>query len=166
MLGRRDEQVLPSIDTFEGILAEVENGVAQTGHAMLFTEERLRLDIALTRMGESTGLKWGFKTHEEWVFKATLLRFARCSDRLHLVLEELIDDAPELRVWVVGRTLDRIWASPLSYEQVQQFWDRCTEVFAREFREQRNEGKMLDTRDRATLLPPRHLHFLSSRQVS
>ena len=114
-----------SVHSLEALLEAVEGGLPKRGHAMLFCGESLRLEIALTRREGDATIKWGTHGHESWAFKATLLRFARGDDPLRLLVETSEDGIALFRGWVVKRTRDAFWASPLSPEQARQFWEFC-----------------------------------------
>jgi hypothetical protein len=73
---------------------------------------------------------WGLKRHEDWAFKATLLRFARGSEPVHLVLSTEDEGGYRIRGWVVKRTVDAFWAAPLPAEQTHRFWERCLTPFS------------------------------------
>jgi hypothetical protein len=113
-----------SSDTFEGFLTEVENGVHDAGQALLFAGDQLRLKVTLHRYRKNPRVVWGLKSHEAWAFKATLLRFARGSDPVHLLLSTEEDGGHQIQGWVVKRTLDAFWASPIGSKQAQEFLER------------------------------------------
>jgi hypothetical protein len=129
-----DEPSAPSVQsgasrassrTFEGFLAEVEHCVTDAGQLLLFLGEQLRLEVILLRHQKNPRVIWGLKRHEDWAFKATLLRFARGSDSVHLVLSTEHEGSYQIRGWVVKRSQEGFWASPLPVEQASQFWERC-----------------------------------------
>jgi hypothetical protein len=118
--------------SFEGFLAEVERCVPDAGQLLLFTGEHLRLEVMLLKHEKNPRVIWGLKRHEDWAFKATLLRFARGSDPVHLVLSTEHEGGYRLRGWVVKRSWDSFWASPLPSEQTNGFWERCLTPFSLE----------------------------------
>jgi hypothetical protein len=111
--------------SLEGLLAEVEDLVRSTGQAFLYTGEQLRLQVTLIRSDRSPRAKWGLKDHEGWAFKATLLRFARGTEPVHLLIETENEGIPVLRCWVVSRNMEAFWASPLSSGQAKHFCEHC-----------------------------------------
>ena len=121
-----------SSNTFEDLLADVERSIPDSGQLMLFTGEQFRLSLTLLRHKENPRVIWGLKYHEDWAFKATLLRFARGSQPVHLILSSKKSGAYEIRGWVVRRTIDTFWASPLPPEHTQQFWKRCLALVSHE----------------------------------
>ncbi|MDP1833226.1 MAG: hypothetical protein Q8K67_14300 [Geothrix sp.] len=123
---------LVSSDTFEGFLADVEGSVRDAGQLLLFTGGLIRLEIMLLRHEKNPRVIWGLRSHEDWAFKATLLRFARGAEPVHLVLSTEQVGVYQIRGWVVKRSMDRFWASPLLIEQTSQFWNRCLAPFAHE----------------------------------
>jgi hypothetical protein len=129
---------IPSVDPpvsshgFEAFLADVEQGITDAGQALLFSGDDLRLDITLLRHAKNPRVIWGLKAHEDWAFKATLLRFARGIHPVHFVLSTEKDGTHQLQGWVVRRTLDAFWASPLPAESVTDFWQRSQKLHAHE----------------------------------
>ena len=118
-----DARVLSS--SFDGFLTEMEQCVSHAGQLLLFTGERLRLEVMLLRHEKSPQVIWGLRRHEDWAFKATLLRFARSNQAVHLLLVTEGAGAHEIRGWVVSRTMNDFWASALTPEQALQLWERC-----------------------------------------
>jgi hypothetical protein len=118
-----------SSDSFEGFLTEVEHGVPDAGQLLLFTGEYLRLEVMLLKHEKNPRVVWGLKPHEDWAFKATLLRFARGRDPVHLILSTEHEGFYQLRGWVVQRTWDSFRAAPLPPEQTKDFWERCLTPF-------------------------------------
>ena len=118
-----------SSSTFEGFLADVEHCVPDAGQLLLFYGEHLRLEVMLLRHQKNPRVIWGLKRHEDWAFKATLLRFARGSEPVHLVLSTEDQDGYRVRGWVVKRSMDSFWAAPLPSEQASRFWERCLNRF-------------------------------------
>ena len=110
---------------FEGFLAEVERDVPDAAQVLLFSGEHLRLEITLLRHERNPRVIWGLKGHEDWAFKATLLRFARGPQPVRLLRSIEKEGTYELQGWSVQRTMDAFSASPLPSEQTRQFWDRC-----------------------------------------
>ena len=110
-----------SIGTLEALIKNLEAGVGLLGHATLFVGETPRLDIQLQRKEGDGPLRWGVKSHEDWAFKATLLRFARGTEPVHLLVDSGRDGAEGIRVWVVRRGMETFWASPLSSGQAHDF---------------------------------------------
>jgi hypothetical protein len=121
-----------SSNTFELFLADVEQWVLDAGQLWLFTGDQLRLHVMILRHERNPHLMWGLKRHEDWAFKATLLRFARGNEPVHLILSTEHDNTNQIRGWVVRRTMDTFWASPLPMEQARRFWERCLAPFALE----------------------------------
>jgi hypothetical protein len=119
-----------SIRAFEDLIEIIEMSVQDAGQLLLFTGDNLRLEIMLLRHERSPHLIWGLRHHEDWAFKATLLRFARGSLPLQLILSTEDGSAYQIRGWVVHRTMDAFWASPLPAEHAQRFWERCLVPFA------------------------------------
>ena len=117
-----------SIRTFEGFLEDVERCVQDAGQLLLFSGDQLRLDVMLLRHEKNPRVIWGLKRHEDWAFKATLLRFARGHYPVHLILTTEKQEAGHVKGWVVQRTLDAFWASPLPAERAFRFWERCQSV--------------------------------------
>ena len=115
---------LSSITSLEALLEELEGSIGQQGLATLFLGEQRRLWIFLHRPEGETLLRWGLRVHEGWAFKATLLRFARGTDPVHLLAESGQDGAEGTWLWVVRRSMESFWASPLSREQAHVFRDR------------------------------------------
>ena len=111
--------------SFDGFMAAVEQHVSHSGQLLLFTGDRLRLDVMLLRQEKNPQVIWGLRRHEDWAFKATLLRFARSSQPVHLLLVTEGADAQQVHGWVVSRTMNDFWASPLTPEQGLQLWERC-----------------------------------------
>jgi hypothetical protein len=95
-----------SIRTFEGFLENVARCVQDAGQLLLFSGDHLRLDVALLRHEKSPRVIWGLKRHEDWAFKATLLRFARGHHPVHLMLATEKPEARHLRGWLVQCTMD------------------------------------------------------------
>ncbi len=62
-----------SLDEF---LSDVEADILGSGTAYLFSGTRLGLTVPVLREPGQAKVKWGRKAHEDWAFKATLLRFA------------------------------------------------------------------------------------------
>ena len=120
----RQPGLVESKGTLEALIKDLEEGVARLGHATLFVGETPRLDIVLQRKEGDGHLRWGLKSHEDWAFKATLLRFARGTEPVHLLVESVQDGAEATRVWVVRRGMETFWASPLSLEQAHDFKDQ------------------------------------------
>ncbi len=114
-----------SSNTFEGFLADVERCVSDAGQLLLFSGEHLRLEVMLRRDQKNPRVIWGLKRHEDWAFKATLLRFARGSEPVHLVLSTESEEGYRIRGWVVKRSMDSFWAAPLPAKQASRFWERC-----------------------------------------
>jgi len=119
-----------SSSTFEGFLADVEGCVPDAGQLLLFSGDHLRLEVMLLRHQKNPRVIWGLKRHEDWAFKATLLRFARGSDPVHLVLSTEGEEGYRIRGWVVKRSMDSFWAAPLPAEQTHRFWERCLNPFS------------------------------------
>lgn len=119
-----------SSSTFEGFLADVEGCVPDAGQLLLFSGEHLRLEVMLLRHQMNPRVIWGLKRHEDWAFKATLLRFARGSEPVHLVLSTEEEGSYRIRGWVVKRTMDSFWAAPLPTDQTHRFWERCLTPFS------------------------------------
>lgn len=120
--GVNQEEPLNSIRTFEDLLADLERCVQDAGRLWLFSGEDLRLDVMLLRHEKSPQVIWGLKRHEDWVFKATLLRFARDHCPVHLILTAEKKEAGRVRGWVVQRTMDAFWASPLPAGCALRLW--------------------------------------------
>jgi len=120
----RNTGMAESKATLEALLKELEEGTGRLGHATLFVGETPRLDILLQREADGAQLQWGVKSHEDWAFKATLLRFARGTEPVHLIVESGPGGTEEVRVWVVRRGTESFWASPLSREQAHDFRDQ------------------------------------------
>jgi len=112
-------------ETFEGLLLDVEHSVDCAGQLLLFAGEQLRLEVGLLRDGATSRLIWGRESHEDWAFKATLLRFARGQEPVRLLLSTGEDDNCRLRAWVVKRTPEAFWACPLPFQQTIRFWESC-----------------------------------------
>lgn len=93
-----------SSEGFEAFLAEVEAGVSDAAQVRLFQGERLRLEITLLKHERNPRVIWGLKGHEDWAFKATLLRFARGEEPTHLVLAAEGPGTPRMLGWEVSRT--------------------------------------------------------------
>jgi hypothetical protein len=121
---------LGTSSTFEGFLVDVEHCVSDAGQLLLFSGEHLRLEVMLLRHQKNPRVIWGLKRHEDWAFKATLLRFARGSEPVHLVLSTEDEGSYRIRGWVVKRTMDAFWAAPLPAEQTHRFWERCLNRFS------------------------------------
>jgi hypothetical protein len=119
-------------NTFEDFLMDVEHCVRDAGQLLLFSGEHLRLEVMLLRHEKNSRVIWGLKRHEDWAFKATLLRFARGRDPVHLVLSTEHEGGYRLRGWVVKRSRESFWASPLPAEQANSFWERCLNPFSLE----------------------------------
>jgi len=119
-----------SSSTFEGFLAEVEHCVSDAGQLLLFAGDHLRLEVMLLRHQKNPRVIWGLKRHEDWAFKATLLRFARGSDPVHLVLSTESVEGYRIQGWVVKRSMDSFWAAPLADAQTHRFWERCLTPFS------------------------------------
>lgn len=119
-----------SIRTFENLIGMVETSVQDAGQLLLFTGDHLRLEIMLLRHEKNPQVIWGLRRHEDWAFKATLLRFARGGLPVQLILSTEDRGAYQIRGWVVHRTMDAFWASPLPAEHAQRFWERCLVPFA------------------------------------
>ncbi len=119
-----------SCTTFEEFLVEVERNVPEAGQLLLFTGEQLRLEVKLLRRKEDPQMIWGVKRHEDWAFKATLLRLARGSDPVHLVLSIEHEGGYRIFGWVIKRSMNSFWASPLPLEQAKRFWERCLTPFS------------------------------------
>jgi hypothetical protein len=118
-----------SIDSFEGFLAEVEGNIADSGELFLFCGDQLRLAVTLLRHEKNPRVIWGLRSHEDWAFKATLLRFARGTDPVHLFLSIEDEAVSRIQGWVVRRTSESFWASPLPDTQTRGFWNRCLAEF-------------------------------------
>jgi hypothetical protein len=114
-----------TIQSLETFLAALDEKVSHSGKVFLFTGDRLRLDITLLRHDKNPRVIWGLRRHEEWAFKATLLRFARGHEPLHVLLFLEQGEQEEILGWVVGRSLETFWASPISSLQTSYFWERC-----------------------------------------
>jgi len=119
-----DSGLMASIGSLEALLQEVEGSIRLQGQASLFVGEHLRLGIFLRRPEGEPRLRWGLRVHEDWAFKATLLRFARGTEPVHLLVESRRDGAEGTWLWVVRRSMESFWASPLSREQAHVFRDR------------------------------------------
>jgi hypothetical protein len=119
-----------SSNTFESFLTDVEQWVLDAGQLWLFTGDQLRLQVMVLRHEKNPHLIWGLKRHEDWAFKATLLRFARGSEPVHLILSTEHNHTYQIRGWVIRRTIDTFWASPLPTDQARRFWERCLAPFA------------------------------------
>jgi hypothetical protein len=118
--------------SLEGLLTDVEGSVRSTGQAFLYTGERLRLQVSLIRGDKSPRMKWGLRDHEGWAFKATVLRFARGTEPVHLLVETEHEGVPSLKAWVISRSIDAFWASPLSPGQAKHFCEHCLVPVPRE----------------------------------
>ena len=118
-----------TIGSFEAFLAEVERHVQDSGQLLLFVGEHLRLEITLMRHNKNPRVIWGLKAHEDWAYKATLLRFSRGYQSVHAILSVEAEGQYEIRGWVAKRTMDSFWASELSSAQADQFWQRCLAQF-------------------------------------
>jgi len=116
---RADQPV--SSEGFETFLAEVEAGVSDAAQALLYCGGQRRLEITLLKHERNPRVIWGLKGHEDWAFKATLLRFARGAEPAHLVLAKEHGGAPRVQGWRVCRTMDAFQARPLSAEQAEAF---------------------------------------------
>ncbi len=121
-----------SNNTFEGFLTDVEHFVPDAGQLLLFSGEHLRLEVMLLRHQKNPRVIWGLKRHEDWAFKATLLRFARSSEPVQLILLTRIHGAIQVQGWVVQRTMHDFWASSLAPEYVHQFLESCPASYALE----------------------------------
>jgi hypothetical protein len=118
-----------TLGSFEALLEDVERHVQGCGHLLLFVGEQLRLEITLLRHDKNPRVIWGLKTHEDWAFKATLLRFARGLEPVHLILSE--EEGPSrIHGWEARRTNDSFCASTLPCEQAEQFWRCCLAQFS------------------------------------
>jgi hypothetical protein len=62
--------------TLNEFLSDIEADILGSGTAYLFSGTRLGLTVPVLRMPGQGKVKWGTKAHEDWAFKATLLRFA------------------------------------------------------------------------------------------
>lgn len=113
-----------TLESFEAFLEDVEHHVQESAHLLIFVGEHLRLEITLLRHDKNPRVIWGLKTHEDWAFKATLLRFARGRQPVHLVLSVETGGPDEIHSWVAKRSKDGFWASALPSEQAIQFWQR------------------------------------------
>ena len=111
-------------NTFDGFLAEVEQCVPDTGQLLLFTGEQLRLELVLLRHRKNPRVIWGLKSHEDWAFKATLLRFARSMDTVRLVLSSECEAGHRIQGWMLKRSMDSFWAWPLPADQANRLWKR------------------------------------------
>jgi len=114
-----------SSTNFDALLLDIEAGVSCAGNLLLFSGDHLRLEITLLRHEMSPRVIWGLKSHHDWVFKATLLRMARRSEPVHLVLCTFEEGDCQLQGWVVKRTMDSFWAMPLPPEQSERFRAGC-----------------------------------------
>ncbi len=112
-----------SISSLEALLQELEGNISQQGQASLFVGEQLKLGIVLQRQKGVHRLRWGLREHEGWVFKATLLRFARGAEPVHLIVQ-WEPDGETSQAWLLGRSMDSFWALPLSQEQSHAFSNR------------------------------------------
>ncbi len=119
-----------SCTTFEDFLAEVERSVTEAGQLLLFTREHLRLEVKLFKREGNPQVVWGLRRHEDWAFKATLLRLARGNDPVHLVLSIELQGGYRIFGWVIKRSMNSFWASPLPLEQAKRFWERCLTPFS------------------------------------
>jgi hypothetical protein len=118
--------------TYEDFLANLELCISQAGQLQLFLGDQLRLEIMLLRHEKNPHVIWGLKRHEDWAFKATLLRFARGRQPVRLILITETGGVEASRGWVVRRTMERFWASPLTAEDVHLFWQRHIESYSAE----------------------------------
>jgi hypothetical protein len=114
-----------TIESFEGFLEEVVRHVQESGQLLLFVGEHLRLEITLLRHPKNPRVIWGLKAHEDWAFKATLLRFARDTQAVHVILLCRTNEQDEDHGWLAKRSSDGFWASALPSEQTDQFLHRC-----------------------------------------
>jgi hypothetical protein len=120
---------LAASDDLDAFLALVEREVHDAARAMLFTGGRHRLEITLLRHERNPRVIWGLKGHEDWAFKATLLRFARSHEPSHFLLASDAAGALQMHGWEVHRTMDAFRATPLSSSQVEALWgQRLTAV--------------------------------------
>ncbi|WLT31894.1 hypothetical protein [Geothrix sp. PMB-07] len=109
-----------SSEGFEAFLTEVEAGVSDAAHVQLFHGARLRLEITLLKHERNPRVIWGLKGHEDWAFKATLLRFARGAEPTHLVLAAEQNGSAKVRGWEVSRTMDAFRSKALPESQLAQ----------------------------------------------
>jgi hypothetical protein len=116
--------------SFDEFLLDVERGVPGAGKLLLFTGKQLRLDIMLLRHEKNPRVIWGLRHHEDWAFKATLLRFARVSQPVHLILSPEPGSGRPISGWVVGRSMDTFWATPMNLEQIESFRERSLEAWS------------------------------------
>jgi hypothetical protein len=119
-----------SSTTFEEFLAGLELCVPEAGQLLLFTGDHLRLEVKLLRQEAGSHVAWGVKQHEDWAFKATLLRLARDVEPVHLILSTENDGKYRIRGWVVKRSMDSFWARPLPLEMADRFWERCLKPYS------------------------------------
>jgi hypothetical protein len=63
---------------------------------------------------------WGLKPHEDWAFKATLLRFARGSQPVHILLRGGPQGRIRLQGWVVSRSWEAFRAASLSSDHLSE----------------------------------------------
>ena len=122
-------EAAPTLGSFEAFLAEVERHVQDSGQLLLFVGDHLRLEITLLRHNKNPRVIWGLKAHEDWAYKASLLRFSRGHQPVHLILSVETDGQYQISGWVARRTMDRFWASELPAAQADQFWQRCLALF-------------------------------------
>jgi len=125
MISNQLDEKPRSIQSLEQLLEEVDRTTPEGGHAMLFCGGWLRLEIALIRADRQSPLRWGHQAHEAWVFKATMLRFARGADPVRLLVETGPGNSDAIGGWVLSRSSDRFSAARLSIDQSREFLARC-----------------------------------------
>ena len=117
-------QAEPTLHSIEALLSIVATEVDGTGHAFLFSGDRLGLDLPIVPMG-SKKMKWGTAAHHDWAFEATLLRFARSHEPARLVIASGQGSELSVRGWVIGHSMQSFWATRMSPEQSRSMFDHA-----------------------------------------
>jgi hypothetical protein len=121
------EQAVASED-LDGFLAEVEDGIRDAAQVVLLYGGQPRLTITLLKHERNPRVIWGLKVHEDWAFKATLLRFARDAQPAHLLRVIEKDGACHVQGWEIHRTMEAFESQPLPTDRAEAFWARLQEA--------------------------------------
>jgi len=123
------EQTLPS-DDLDDFLAQVEDGIRDAAQVVLLYGGHPRLAITLLKHERNPRMIWGLKAHEDWAFKATLLRFARDAQPAHLLRVIEKDGACHVQGWEIHRTMEAFESRPLPFDRAEAFWARLQKAHA------------------------------------
>lgn len=117
-----------SLRSLDDFLSEVEATLLERGLAYLYCGNRLGLQVSFRRQSGSARVKWGIKPHEDWVFKATFMRFARNAAHAVLVVEAGHDTTWRRSGWIAAASGNGLSVLALKPQQIATLLGARSEI--------------------------------------